>query len=260
MDSVDTAADTSWQALLEQGRAGEALAYYRLQGDIEEDTLAALTTLAAVQTDLRAKAYDRALKTVTGHETRTPALLDWQHLETELAQLKTGADALERRDPETAMATIAELDHPLLNPELATLHGTYSILQDDTEAARAHFERAFELDPKHYRALTNLGNLSLEAGEIDAAIATYERALKLNDSFANAHHNLGVAYRRKGQVGKSVSALRKAQNVSQKQMREEARESLKGGMGQGWAKYGRYLLYAGLAFVLYLVLNARGII
>ena len=88
----------------------------------------------------------------------------------------------------------------------------------------------------------------------------YERALALNDTFGNAHHNLGVAYRRKGQVGKSVRALRKAQGASQKQIREEARESLRSGVGGGLAKYGRWLVYFVVAAALFLLLRSRGLV
>src|SRR5690606_30871836 len=109
--------------------------------------------------------------------------------------------------------------------DVLTQRGTALIYRGEFEQAGELFARALDLDPQHFRALTNLGNVALEQGQVDDAITHYEAAIKLNDGFANAHHNLGVAYRRKGQVGKSVKSLRRAQRVTQRHETAEARES-----------------------------------
>ena len=251
---------STWQELLAQGRAGEAQAHYRLSEVPSGDVYDALKTLANVQEALREKSYANALERLNRLDTK-PDLTDWDALEKNLNTLKDAAESLDkRRDPEAALATLEPLDLPLLNAEAATLRGTANVLMNETETAQSYFEQAVSLDPKHYRAITNLGNLALEAGRVDEAIAAYERSLKLNEAFPNAHHNLGVAYRRKGQINKSVRHLRKAQNANQRQMREEARTTLRSGMGQSWHKYGRWLLYAVIAIAAFLVLRSQGML
>lgn len=251
--------NASWQDLLVQGQASTALQYYRLSEAPSGDTFEALKTLASIQSALREKAYSRARKVLAELETR-PDLVNWNLLEAELGQLELGAKAFDARQPEQGLTAISDLSSPLLRGEVETLIGTASVLINETDKAKEHFNEAVRRDPRHYRAITNLGNLALEAGDIDTAIEVYERALKLNDDFANAHHNLGVAYRRKGQVSKSVRHLRKAQNATQKQVREEARDTFRSGSAKQFAKYGRWLAYGLGAVLVYLFLRSRGLI
>ena len=259
-DPLSSDAQTlSWQELLAQGQASIALQHYRLSEAPNGDIFEALKTLATVQSSLREKGYSKARKALEELETR-PTLLNWQLLETELEQLELGAKAFDAREPGQGLEAIQDISQPLLRGETETLLGTASVLVNETDKARAHFEEAMRHDPKHYRAITNLGNLALEEGSVDEAIKAYEQALKLNDDFANAHHNLGVAYRRKGQVSKSVRSLRKAQNATQKQVREEARDTFRSGGAKQFAKYGRWFAYGLAAILVYLFLRSRGMI
>jgi len=258
-DLASTPQTLSWQELLAQGQASRALQHYRLSESPDGDTFEALKTLATLQSNLREKGYSKARKTLAELETR-PDLLDWQLLEAELESLELGAKAFDARQPEQGLAAITDISSPLLRGETETLIGTASVLMNEITEARAHFEEAMRHDPRHYRAITNLGNLALEAGKVDEAIEAYEQALKLNDDFANAHHNLGVAYRRKGQVNKSVRYLRKAQNATQKQVREEARDTFRSGGAKQFAKYGRWFAYGLAAILVYLFLRSRGMI
>ncbi len=248
----------TWQDALNEGRAGEALAQYRRSENLDEAVYETLDALAAMQAALREKGYTRALRALRVE--RRPDFLDWAGLEADLLRVQKGAEEVGKNRVDEALAVLAPIDTPLLRAEVETLRGTALVIDNQVERARASFERALAADPKNYRAMTNLGNLALEAGDVDAAIAAYERALGLNDTFGNAHHNLGVAYRRKGQVGKSVRALRKAQGASQKQLREEARETLRSGVGGGIAKYGRWLVYLVIAVAVFLLLRSRGIV
>ena len=248
-----------WQNALAEGRAGEALAQYRRSEGINEEVYDALDALAAMQAALRDKGYARAVR-VLGKVENRPDFVDWAGLEADLLRVQRGAEEVGRNRVEEALLTLTSVDTLLLRAEAETLRGTALVIDNQVERARESFERALAADPKNYRAMTNLGNLALEAGDVDAAIAAYERALSLNDSFGNAHHNLGVAYRRKGQMGKSVRALRKAQSASQKQIREEARETLRGGVSAGTAKYGRWLVYLVVAVAVFLLLRSRGIV
>ena len=146
------------------------------------------------------------------------------------------------------LSVLTSAHHPLLLGEAETLRGTALIYQNDTAGARAAFENALSYDAKHYRAITNLGNLALEHNQLEEAVLYYEKALKINEHFANAHHNLAVAYKRKGEVGKSVHALKQAQRASQQKMKEEARGMFKSPRA---TKYLRWLFFAGLALVVY---------
>ena len=114
------------------------------------------------------------------------------------------------------LSVLTSVHHPLLLGEAETLRGTALIYKNDTTGAKAAFENALGYDSKHYRAITNLGNVALENNLLEEAILQYEKALKINEHFANAHHNLAVAYKRKGEVGKSVHALKRASEPANK--------------------------------------------
>lgn len=248
----------SWQQLVAEGRVEWAMAVY-FKGERDAVVWQALTGLKELQAALRESGYARAQRLLAGLE-RVPDLLDWVALEAQLEALKQAAEQLGKREPERALEALAGVGQPILLAEAETLRGTARIFLGEPEAARDAFSAALTLDPKQYRAQTNLGNLELEDGRTDEAIALYQRALAANPEFANAHHNLGVAYRRKGQIGKSVGSLRKAQRANQRRMREEARETLRKGVGSGLGKYGKWLLYAAAAVAAYLVLRGLGTI
>ena len=252
---VDEAWTEDWQTLIAAGRFTQARAVVRTVGAGAEQ-VAAVEALADVQELAREKSWPRALWRVE-RLTELNAPVDVPRLERELRILGDASGQIDRREPEEAMATLADVEEPYLIAEVATQLGTAHVLMNDADAARAQFERALEHDPRHFRAMTNLGNLALEDGEVDAAIAAYEGALRINDGFANAHHNLGVALRRKGKVARSVRSLRRAQKAMQQQDAERARESAKGLPVGRWL---RWLLIAGVAVTVYLVLSQRGII
>jgi tetratricopeptide (TPR) repeat protein len=186
------------------------------------------------------------------------SLVDSALLREELERLKAAAEILDKRQPEAALEELKKLQHPLIASEKDALRGTAYIYTNDLEAAQDAFNKTLALDPKHYRVITNLGNLALEKGNLDEAIQAYERALKIDDGFANALHNLGVAYRKKGQVNKSVQMLRKAQSSSQRQLREEARESFKGSNNPQTLKLLRWFIYGVIAVIIFFFLKARG--
>ncbi len=97
-----------------------------------------------------------------------------------------------------------------LRSHLWNRRGVCAARAGDPQAARRDFLEALTQNEQSVAALTNLGNLELEAGDLDAAVALYERALRIDDQFASAHHHLGVAYRRMGRLRESVRELRRA--------------------------------------------------
>ncbi len=258
---IELARAGDWRSLLAIGRFGLAEQTYRLTGGDDLDLRSALSGLAEVEGSVRSKSLARAQRRL-GEVVRTPAdLLDWAGLEADLATLVEATKAVDQREAETAREALGRLRTELFLAEREALLGTISVYEQDLDAAHAHLAAALAVDPNHVRALTNRGNLKLEAGEVDGAIEDYQRAIKLDDSFANAHHNLGVAYRRKGQVGKSVSSLRRAQRLSGRRDAEEARATL-AASGRGWAQrpWLRWLGLITLGAVIYWVLRNQGII
>lgn len=250
-----------WRTLADVGRFGLAAQTLRLSGGGESDVLEALTGLADVEAAVRSKAVGRARKRFERIDVRPPDLVDWDGVGADLEVLATAVPAVDRRELDEARAALAGLRTHAFTAERDALVGTMAILEGDTEAGLAAFEATLALDPGHVRALTNRGNVKLEAGDVAGAIADYERAIKIDDTFANAHHNLGVAYRRQGNVGKSVAALRRAQRHAAKRDTEEARASMRGGGGPvGSRRWLRWIGFGVVGVVLLWWLQQRGII
>lgn len=250
-----------WQRHVAEGRLGDALSAELENARPDEEVIALLEGLGELQTFLRAKQYDRAEALARRLKADLEPTLP--ELQTQTALLAQSGAKLERGEAEEVLTLLGGVTLPLLRAEADAQRGTAQVYLGDTETAEQTFRAAIDADPKHYRALTNLGNVLLEAGRTDEAIELYERAVRLNESFSNAHHNLGVAYRRKGQVSRSVAAIRKAQRVSRQRDRDDARGSVKalaGGLRGVSGKYLRWVLYGGAAAGLYLLLRSQGAI
>ncbi|MGL4612264.1 MAG: tetratricopeptide repeat protein [Trueperaceae bacterium] len=248
-------ATTTWQQILEQGKANEALCEYVSGNEPTKEAIeVSLENLVRIQETLREKNPSKAQTYVKEATTNAYLVELFQVLQRELQTLETATKALENHDADKTLELLTNVQHSLLRAEVETLRGTALIYYDKTLEAKQSFDIALELDPGHYRAITNLGNLALEADKIDEAIVYYEKALKLNEDFANAHHNLAVAYRKKGMVGKSVGALKKAQRVSQQKLREEARGMLKNSQT---AKYVRWVMIGAAILLVLFVLRQR---
>lgn len=246
----------NWQTYVTEGRLGDALSAELERPQPDGNVLALLEQLGELQVFLRAKRYDRAEALAERLETDLEPVLP--NFQAQISLLTESGAKLERGEAGEVLTLLEGVTLALLRAEANTQRGTAQVYLGDAETAEQTFRAAIEHDPKHYRALTNLGNVLLEAGRTDEAIERYERAVRLNEGFANAHHNLGVAYRRKGQVSKSVAAIRKAQRVSRQGDRDDARGSVKalaGGLRGGSGKYLRWVLYGGAAAGLYWLLR-----
>lgn len=150
------------------------------------------------------------------------------------------------------------LGHPFTQAEALNLVGVLHALRGEAQEARAVFEEALLSDPGHYRVITNIGNLELEAGQLAQAEIRYREVLRLNPDYDGAHHNLGVALRRQGKVHESVGAIRRAQRLSMKRSQEESREDLREQLRQGAARRTlRWVLV--VAALLLLLLLVRGL-
>jgi tetratricopeptide (TPR) repeat protein len=80
----------------------------------------------------------------------------------------------------------------------------------DREQAITNYRRASELKPDYGDALTNLGNLLLNAGATGEAERCYRRLLGLNPNNPAAHNNLGVVLLQHGAADDAMTAFREA--------------------------------------------------
>ncbi|RIH90531.1 Lipopolysaccharide assembly protein B [Calidithermus terrae] len=188
------------EELLRQGRYDEAKQQSLLTPAGDQAGLAALLELRAW---LRDKRYEMAR---AGLEKDAKFLTPYLNLGAAREAIK----AFEAEDP---AALEPFLDDPHLGAEANCVLGVIRVREGDREGARLAFDRSLRLDPGHYRAITNLGNLELEAGRTAEAVVMYEKALQSNPDYPHAHHNLAAAYRKLGQIGKSVHHLKREQRL-----------------------------------------------
>ncbi|WP_295818348.1 tetratricopeptide repeat protein [uncultured Deinococcus sp.] len=220
-------------------RAGEwrrALATARVgRADAElEDALSAVVGILEAVRARRAPAARRALRDLrealaggTAPEfTVLRRHLDLDAIEAALTAVSTrAADLPEQADLEASLAPALAV--ALTRAEALNTLGVRAAALGDTDRARDLFEEALASDPGHYRAMTNLGNLSLEAGDAVAAEARYREAIRLNAEFDGAHHNLGVALRRQGRVGEAVGAIRRGQRLGMRRSKDDTEAEMK---------------------------------
>ncbi|EYB67655.1 hypothetical protein DEIPH_ctg033orf0073 [Deinococcus phoenicis] len=149
--------------------------------------------------------------------------------------------------------------HPLTRAEALNAVGVLHALHGEAELARAVFGEALAADPSHYRAVTNIGNLELEAGHPAQAETRYREVLRLNPDYDGAHHNLGVALRRQGKLHESVGSIRRAQRLGVKRSQEDSREDLREQFrGNTTFRSLRWVLLAAGLLVLFLIV--RGLV
>ncbi len=248
-----------WRTLTEQGRFVAARNAYLVSGETDPEVRSGLAALVDMQELLRERSYGRAIERLERLDSR-PTFAPWDRILEELKTLKDSASALDRRDPDLARELLSELTNPWFAAEVLAQLGITEVYDGNLEEASAMLERAVEMDPQHYRAITNMGNLALEAGQVDEAIEFYQRALKIEEDFPNAHHNLGVAYRKKGQLNKSVRSLRRAQRTQQRHEVAEARESIGKWAGPSFAKYLKWIVWGVIIVGGYFLLRWAGVI
>lgn len=186
--------------LLRQGRYDEAKQQSLLGPKGDEAGLAALLELRSW---LRDKRYEMARNSLEKDARFLTPYLN-------LAEAREALKAFEAEDP---VALEPYLDNPHLGAEAYCVLGVIRVREGNAEGARLAFNNSLRLDPGHYRSITNLGNLELEAGRIAEAVSMYEKALQSNPDYPHAHHNLAVAYRRLGRIDKSVHHLKREQRI-----------------------------------------------
>jgi tetratricopeptide (TPR) repeat protein len=216
-ETESTNSKVDWRDSLRRHAFEEALARQRalgLIGQSEGEVLTALEQLVDCQKAIRHGDYVAARKAVHPN---------WTQLEPTLASSTQAIEWIASAQAELYEQAL-ELAHPLT---LADAHNSLGKLavSSDLEKSEDHFKRALEADPRHHRALTNLGNIELERGEVAQAIERYREAIKLSPDYATAHNNLAAALRRSGKLSESVAALKRSQRLTLKQESAATRDS-----------------------------------
>ncbi|ANE43541.1 tetratricopeptide repeat protein [Deinococcus puniceus] len=233
---------------------------------------AALGALVAAQDDVRARKYPGARRALAAY---SQALTEGEAagLVGEMALLRSlvapevlglGLAALEAGSGKADPGELSEVlkpahAHPITHAEACNALGVLHALREEPDAARSAFEDARRLDPGHYRALMNLGNLDLEAGRPADAEVCYREVLKLAPDYEGAHHNLGVALRRQGKVYESVGSIRRAQRLSVRQSQAETREDMREQFkANPKLRAVRWVLLAAVVILLLLIFRGAG--
>lgn len=140
----------------------------------------------------------RALETATALDPKdATAWIDLARVDVEDGHPDAATRGLER--------AVRELDEPDLWFHL----GLARELAKDPRSAEAALEQTIKADPRHAKALNELGLLHAERRDVDGAIALWRRAVASDPRFAPAQKNLGVAlFKDKGASYLALEPLR----------------------------------------------------
>ena len=86
--------------------------------------------------------------------------------------------------------------------------GTNRLKESDPSEALRELEMAVQLDPKHAKALTNLGLALVRLGKREEAVDKYERAIQADPNLFEAHYNLGLDLLALGRMNDAIEQLR----------------------------------------------------
>ncbi len=234
--------ELDWRASLINNKFEEALAKVRaleLVGQQQPEIRAALERCADFLKCVREKNFDAAKKNL-------PIELQ------SLAEPDLGLSELTANSP-TENSLHHALGHPLCKAEALNQMGVAAALAGDNQRARELFTASLQADPRHHRAIVNIGNLELEAGLFDSAIRHYREAIELNPNYATAHNNLAAALKRSGKLSLAVASLKKANRLEMNQSKQKNNSGQPfGGPNTAWWQ-NRYitivLMVAALVFV-----------
>jgi tetratricopeptide (TPR) repeat protein len=101
--------------------------------------------------------------------------------------------------------------------------GVRRIREGLRDQARADFEAALAIDPRHAPALMNMGNLAFEADDPAGSVRWYEAAIEADPDYPAAHANLAAAYKRLGRFDEAVAAMRRCLKLEGRPRRKPSR-------------------------------------
>jgi tetratricopeptide (TPR) repeat protein len=113
-------------------------------------------------------------------------------------------------DPEAGLAEWAEVIAEV--PELAHTYLVRArwLMQSDTDAALADYDRAASAEPGDPSAYWRRGDCYLARGDEDRALANYRRALALDPSLFDVHHSMAKIFAARGEHAEAVAAWDRA--------------------------------------------------
>ncbi|GGJ54299.1 tetratricopeptide repeat protein [Deinococcus roseus] len=223
---TDSKTPLSWRESIQAGNFEQAEARIQaleLVGEYHPELLAAVQAMVALLGDVRSRQFSKALQQTRALEPLREFLSP--------EELRLGIENLQQtekqdtRDPEALKAQLqTALDTPYVRAEALNRLGVLQVRLKDPVQARSLFEAAVQADPRHYRAISNLGNIALEAGNNKEAEAHYRKALEINPEYPLAHNNLAVLLRKQKRYGASIQSLKKSQRLEQRALLQQARE------------------------------------
>ncbi|GAA0520079.1 tetratricopeptide repeat protein [Deinococcus depolymerans] len=265
--AVPTDRPVSLVELIGAGDWSRARGAARAQGaplDLEE----ALDAALAFRDELRARRYPAVRRALADLTRLLPLLTGEEGVALRAAldapALSVAVEALERSqkitEPDAMAAALAgALALPATRAEALNQQGVLLAVLGEPDRAREVLEAALQADPGHYRALTNLGNLDMEAGRYAQAEAIYRRVLILNPEYDGGHHNLGVALRRQGRVAEGVRSIRQGQRLSMKRSKTDTEAEMKEQFARSPAMRNlRWVLLAVAALIVFLAVRGVG--
>jgi uncharacterized protein (TIGR03032 family) len=106
-------------------------------------------------------------------------------------------------------------DEPARGSENEAAHASYArgnrlVREGRLEESIAHFLAALDHDPRHTRALLNLGGVHARLGQPGAALDAWRRALAIDPDFAQAHANLAGVLQTHGDAAGAIRHLEAA--------------------------------------------------
>jgi protein O-mannosyl-transferase len=225
-------------ALLEGGRAEEAIVHFRRALEIKPDYADAHINLGNAflkkgQAD-QALARFRAALTIQpasaeAHYNLGSCLLQAKQVDAAIVHFREAIavnpdHVMARNNLGNALIEKGQLDEAILQYRAALAlrpdfvvarHNLGSLLlqRGQTNEAIAHFRKVVELQPASANAHNNLGWMLRLAGRLDEAEAQLQQALKFRPDYPEAHYNLAKTLLLKGQAREAVAHLRTALNL-----------------------------------------------
>lgn len=92
---------------------------------------------------------------------------------------------------------------------------THSELDQDEEALKC-YDRAIEIEPEQFQAITGKGILYRKLGEYDKAMSAYQRAIEIEPDYAEAYSSMAVIAVKQNQDQKAVEYGLKSYSLDKK--------------------------------------------
>ena len=188
-------------ALLDQGRAREALEYAQREVEIAPQLYMAHNTLGRV--------LDRLGRFQDAVEQYEQAL----HLKPNSAQAHYNL-AIALAQTGKIEEAITHFQQALrIKPDYAAAHCALGMAWEQVGNVReaiAHDEQALRINPDLAEAHSNLGIVLAQTGKIKEAITHYQQALRIKPDFAEAHYNFGIALEQAGREPEAIQHYEQA--------------------------------------------------